>query len=43
MNMAETLAFQELRGKLRRDEPMGRHVTWRTGGPADRSRAGWRW
>lgn len=36
MNMAETLAFRELRGELRRDEPMGRHVTWRTGGPADR-------
>ncbi|HSA88449.1 MAG TPA: UDP-N-acetylmuramate dehydrogenase [Burkholderiales bacterium] len=36
MNMAETLAFRELRGELRRDEPMGRHVTWRTGGAADR-------
>jgi UDP-N-acetylmuramate dehydrogenase len=36
MNMAETPAFQNLRGELRRDEPMGRHVTWRTGGSAER-------
>jgi UDP-N-acetylmuramate dehydrogenase len=36
MNMAETVAFQELRGELRSNEPMGRHVTWRTGGSADR-------
>ena len=36
MNMAEPLRFQKLRGELRRDEPMGRHVSWRTGGPADR-------
>ena len=36
MNMAEPLAFRNLRGELRRDEPMGRHVTWRTGGSADR-------
>lgn len=36
MNMSETVDFQELRGELRRNEPMGRHVTWRTGGSADR-------
>jgi UDP-N-acetylmuramate dehydrogenase len=36
MNMAETLQFHELRGQLRHDEPMGRHVSWRTGGTADR-------
>jgi UDP-N-acetylmuramate dehydrogenase len=27
---------QPLPGELRHDEPMGRHVTWRTGGSADR-------
>ncbi len=36
MNMAETLHFHELRGQLRHDEAMGRHVSWRTGGTADR-------
>ena len=36
MNMAETLAFHDLRGELRHDEPMGRHLTWRTGGAAER-------
>jgi UDP-N-acetylmuramate dehydrogenase len=36
MNMAETLQFRELRGEMRRDEPMSRHVTWRTGGSAER-------
>lgn len=36
MNMAEALHFNGLRGALKRDEPMGRHVSWRTGGPADR-------
>ena len=35
MNMAETLQFRGLRGELRKDEPMSRHVSWRTGGPAD--------
>jgi UDP-N-acetylmuramate dehydrogenase len=35
MNMAE-LQIQGLRGELRRDEPMGRHVSWRSGGKADR-------
>ena len=32
----ETIQFQGLRGELRRDEPMSRHVTWKAGGPADR-------
>src|SRR5262245_46989698 len=36
MNMADTLTFKALRGQLRRDEPMSRHVSWRAGGPADR-------
>ncbi len=36
MNMNETLQFQGLRGQLRKDEPMARHVSWRAGGPADR-------
>jgi len=36
MNMAEALKLQGLRGQLRRDEPMARHVSWRTGGKADR-------
>ena len=36
MNMSEPLQFQGLRGELKRDEPMGRHVSWRTGGTADR-------
>ena len=36
MNMAEPLRFQKLRGELRQHEPMGRHVSWRTGGRADR-------
>ena len=36
MNMAETLEFKGLRGELKRDEPMGRHISWRCGGPADR-------
>jgi UDP-N-acetylmuramate dehydrogenase len=36
MNMAETLQFKGLRGQLRRDEPMSRHVSWRCGGTADR-------
>jgi len=33
---AETIPFQGLRGELRRDEPMSRHVSWKAGGPADR-------
>ncbi|MEK6243702.1 MAG: UDP-N-acetylmuramate dehydrogenase [Pseudomonadota bacterium] len=32
----ETIHFQGLRGELRRDEPMSRHVSWNAGGPADR-------
>ena len=36
MNMAEILNFQGLRGHLKRDEPMARHVSWRAGGPAER-------
>jgi UDP-N-acetylmuramate dehydrogenase len=36
MNMAESLNFTQLRGELRRDEPMSRHVSWRAGGHADR-------
>ena len=36
MNMAETLTFKALRGQLRRNEPMSRHVSWRAGGSADR-------
>ena len=36
MNMADALQFQGLRGELKRDEPMSRHVSWRTGGRADR-------
>ncbi|HUQ74757.1 MAG TPA: UDP-N-acetylmuramate dehydrogenase [Burkholderiales bacterium] len=34
--MAETAQFQGLRGQLRQGEPMGRHVSWRAGGVADR-------
>lgn len=36
MNMAEPLNFTQLRGELRRNEPMSRHVSWRAGGHADR-------
>jgi UDP-N-acetylmuramate dehydrogenase len=38
MDMSEALQFglQGLRGKLKRDEPMARHVSWRAGGRADR-------
>ncbi len=36
MNMSETLNFDGLRGQLKRDEPMARHVSWRAGGPAER-------
>jgi len=36
MNMPETLHFTGLRGQLKRDEPMSRHVSWRTCGGADR-------
>jgi UDP-N-acetylmuramate dehydrogenase len=36
MNMAEPIKFTGLRGELRYDEPMARHVSWRAGGRADR-------
>jgi UDP-N-acetylmuramate dehydrogenase len=36
MNMADLLNLETLRGDLRRDEPMARHVSWRAGGAADR-------
>ncbi len=36
MQMRETEKFSGLRGELRAQEPMARHVTWRTGGVADR-------
>jgi UDP-N-acetylmuramate dehydrogenase len=36
MNMAEPLNFTPLRGELRRNELMSRHVSWRAGGQADR-------
>ena len=34
MNMAETMRFEGLRGELKENEPMARHVSWRAGGPA---------
>jgi UDP-N-acetylmuramate dehydrogenase len=34
--MSETIKFQGLRGELRENEPMSRHVSWRAGGPARR-------
>lgn len=36
MSEALKLDLQGLRGELRRDEPMARHVSWRAGGRADR-------
>ena len=36
MDMSEPLHIQRLRGELRLDEPMSRHVSWRAGGKADR-------
>jgi UDP-N-acetylmuramate dehydrogenase len=36
MNMADARHLIPLRGELRRDEPMARHVSWRAGGKADR-------
>jgi UDP-N-acetylmuramate dehydrogenase len=36
MNMAESLNSKGLRGELRFDEPMARHVSWRSGGRASR-------
>jgi UDP-N-acetylmuramate dehydrogenase len=34
--MADTIQFQGLRGALRENEPMSKHVSWRAGGPAKR-------
>ena len=34
--MGDALKFQGLRGELRANEPMSRHVSWRAGGPAKR-------
>ena len=34
--MSETSHFTGLKGELKADEPMGRHVSWRTGGAAAR-------
>ena len=39
MNMAEVLSLQNLRGELRLNEPMARHVSWRAGGAAARTYA----
>jgi UDP-N-acetylmuramate dehydrogenase len=36
MNMSDALRLQGLRGELRLDEPMSRHVSWRAGGRAER-------
>ena len=36
MNMADAIRFQGLRGEMRENEPMARHVSWRAGGPARR-------
>lgn len=37
MAVAEKMVAAGLRGELRQREPMARHTTWRTGGPADRA------
>ena len=34
--MTQTLQFTDLRGQLKRDEPLARYTSWRCGGPADR-------
>ncbi len=39
MNMADALPLQHLRGELRLNEPMARHVSWRAGGVAARTYA----
>ena len=36
MDMGDAGLLFNLRGVLRHNEPMARHVTWRTGGAADR-------
>ena len=35
MMLHEPLAFNALRGTLRRDAPLARHTSWRVGGKAD--------
>ena len=35
MMMTEPLQFTGMRGKLSRDEPLARHISWRCGGKAD--------
>lgn len=37
MDMSEVLKLEGLRGELRLNEPMARHVSWRAGGIADRA------
>ena len=37
MAVAEKVVATGLRGELRAREPLARHTTWRTGGPADRA------
>ncbi len=39
MNMADAMNLQTLRGELRLNEPMARHVSWRAGGTAARTYA----
>lgn len=39
MDMAERLSLQNLRGELRLNEPMAKHVSWRAGGVAARAYA----
>jgi UDP-N-acetylmuramate dehydrogenase len=36
MNMNDAYSLERMRGELRQDEPMSRHVSWRTGGRAKR-------
>jgi len=36
MNMSDAYRLSGLRGELKQGEPMARHVSWRTGGSADR-------
>ena len=36
MDMSNAIQLKTLRGQLRRNEPMARHVSWRAGGRADR-------
>ena len=34
MEAARSMTVPQLRGEMRYDEPMSRHVSWRAGGPA---------